>query len=133
MNRMDVEELLRQHAVDGARLDPAPPETSDRLTDDPHVRARFRADAWRPCCVCDIDYRTSRVIDFPGYGPRWVDLCRDHSLAVAKPALPTMPTTVEGAFEDIREIAAKLGLTMRPVSQEEWLEMGRRARQRRDQ
>ncbi|MET9454479.1 hypothetical protein ABZY05_05225 [Streptomyces canus] len=133
MDRMDVEELLRQHAVDGSGLDPAPPETGDRLTDDPQVRARYRADAWRPCCVCGTDYRTSRVIDFPGCGPRWVDLCRDHSLAVRKPALPTMPATVEGAFADIREAAAKLGLTMRRVSHEEWLEMGRRARQRRDQ
>jgi hypothetical protein len=133
VNHMDVEELLRRHAVDGASLDPAPPETGDRLTDDPHVRARFRADAWRPCCVCGTDYRTSRVIDFPGLGPRWVDLCRDHSLAVRKPALPTMPSTVEGAFEDIREVAAGLGLTMRTVSQEEWQEMGRRARQHRDQ
>jgi hypothetical protein len=130
---MDVGELLKQHAVDGAHLDPAPPETGDRLKDDPWVRARYRADARRPCCVCGTGYRTSRVIDFPGYGPRWVDLCRDHSLAVRKPALPTMPATVEGAFEDIREIAAKMGLTMRPVSHEEWLEMGRRARQRRDQ
>ena len=133
MDRIDVGDLLKQHAVDGARLDPAPPETGDRLTDDPHVRARYRADAWRPCCVCGIDYRTSRVIDFPDYGPRWVDLCRDHSLAVRRPALPTMPATVEGAFADIREIAAKYGLTMRTVSQEEWQEMGRRARQRRDQ
>ncbi|MFE3033055.1 hypothetical protein ACFXKY_15595 [Streptomyces canus] len=133
MDRMDVEELLRRHAVDGAGLDPAPPETGDRLTDDPHVRARFRADAWRPCCVCGIDYRTCRVIDFPGYGPRWVDLCRDHSLAVTKPALPTMPTTVEGAFADIREIVAKYGLTMRPISHEEWLEMGHRVRRHREQ
>ena len=132
MDRIDVGDLLKRHAVDGARLDPAPPETGDRLTDDPHVRARYRADAWRPCCVCGIDYRTSRVIDFPDYGPRWVDLCRDHSLAVRRPALPTMPATVEGAFADIREIAAKYGLTMRTVSQEEWLEMGRAARQRRD-
>ena len=133
MDRIDVGDLLKQHAVDGARLDQAPPETGDRLTDDPPVRARYRADAWRPCCVCGIDYRTSRVIDFPGYGPRWVDLCRDHSLAVRRPALATMPTTVEGAFADIREVAAKFGLTMRTVSQEEWLEMGRAARQRRGQ
>ncbi|WP_329228914.1 hypothetical protein [Streptomyces canus] len=45
MDRMDVEELLRQHTVDGGCLDPAPPETGDRLTDDPQVRARYRADA----------------------------------------------------------------------------------------
>lgn len=110
---MDVEELLQQHAVDGARLDPAPPETGDRLTYDPQVRARYRADAWRPCCVCGTDYRTSRVIDFPGCGPRWVDLCRDHSLAVRKPALPTMPATVEGAFADIRKPHPRLPLLIR--------------------
>jgi hypothetical protein len=44
-----------------------------------------------------------------------------------------MPTTVEGAFADIKEIAAKYGLTMRTVSPEEWQEMGRRARRRPDQ
>lgn len=98
MDRMNVDELLKQHAIDGRCLDPAPPETGDRLTDDPRGRARYRADAWRPCCVCGTDCRTSRVIDFPGCGPRWVDLCRDHSLAVSKPALPTMPTTVEGGI-----------------------------------
>jgi hypothetical protein len=130
---INIEDLLRQHAVNGAHLDPAPRETGDRLTDDLQVRTRYRADAWRPCCVCGIDYRTSRVIDFPGYGPRWVDLCRDHSLAVRKPALPTMPATVEGAFADIREVAATFGLTMLPVSHEEWRKIGRRARLRRDQ
>jgi hypothetical protein len=130
---IDIEGLLRQHAVDGTGLDPAPPETGYRIKDDPKLRARYRANVWRPCCVCGLDYRTSRPIDFPGHGPRRVDLCRDHSLAVRQPALPTMPTTVEGAFTDIREIAAKYGLTMRTVSHEEWQEMGRRARRRRDQ
>ncbi|MFJ1973107.1 hypothetical protein ACIO93_31060 [Streptomyces sp. NPDC087903] len=70
MDRMDVEELLRQHAVDGARLDPAPPETGDRLKDDPEIRTRY---------------------------------------------------------------LAKYGLTTRTVSDEEWQEMRRRARRRRDQ
>ena len=44
-----------------------------------------------------------------------------------------MPTTVEGAFADIGEIAAKYGLTMRTVSHEAWREIGRRARRRGDQ
>jgi hypothetical protein len=46
---IDIEDLLRQHAVYGAGLDPAPPETGDRIKDDPEVRARYCVDAWRPC------------------------------------------------------------------------------------
>jgi hypothetical protein len=84
-------------------------------------------------CVCGLDYRTSRPIDFPGYGPCWVDLCCDHSLAVRRPAKPTMPTTVEGAYADIRVVAAKYGLTMRSISHEGWQEIGRRVRRPRGQ
>lgn len=74
----------------------------ERIKDDPEIRARYRADAGRPCCVCGLDDRTSRAIDFSGYGPRWVDFWRDHSLAVTLLALPTMPATAAGAFADIR-------------------------------
>ncbi|MEU0944732.1 hypothetical protein ABZ379_18320 [Streptomyces canus] len=45
MERIDVEDLLRPHSVDGPHLDTAPLETGDRLADDPEVRARFRAGA----------------------------------------------------------------------------------------
>ncbi|MFE2303286.1 hypothetical protein ACFXAW_34410 [Streptomyces sp. NPDC059445] len=41
MDLIDIVDLLRQHAVDGADLDPAPPETGDRIKDDPEIRARY--------------------------------------------------------------------------------------------
>ncbi|MFF4500356.1 hypothetical protein [Streptomyces sp. NPDC001401] len=73
---------------------------------------------------------SARVYDSPDHGPRWVDLCLPHMVLTSKPA-PRMPTTWEGIFADLREVTAELGLTMCPVSPQEWEEKGRRAALRR--
>jgi hypothetical protein len=95
-----VDELLARHAVDSSRLDPAPADPSRAQT-----RARYALHLEKPCTVCgkEEDCRTSRVIVFPDAGPRWVDLCRDHSLATMPPW--TGPTTMEGILADLRAVA----------------------------
>ena len=99
---MTVGELLARHAVDPARLDPAPAAPSRAQT-----RARYALHLEKPCSACgkEEDCRTSRVVDFPDAGPRWVDLCRDHSLATMPPW--TGPTTVEGILADLRAVAGQ--------------------------
>jgi hypothetical protein len=100
--RMTVDELLARHAVDPDRLDPAPASPSRAQT-----MARYALHREKPCSACgkEEDCRTSRVVDFPGRGPRWVDLCREDSLAT----MPrwTGPTTIEGILADLRQAAAE--------------------------
>lgn len=96
---MDVEDLLRQHAVDGAHLDAAPPETGDRLMDDREVRAGFRADAWRPCdavhhAMLGIAHlhkpRTRRMAVWPAPRPTPPSQLEDHyGAAGLHPCIPT--------------------------------------------
>jgi hypothetical protein len=106
--RMTVDELLASYAVDPARLDPAPAEPSRAQT-----AARYALHLEKPCSACGKteDCRTSRSIPFPGHGPRWVDLCRDHSLA----AMPqwTGPATIEGVLADLRQAVAGRGAGLR--------------------
>ncbi|MEV6057772.1 hypothetical protein [Streptomyces sp. NPDC052107] len=93
---MTVNELLARHAVDPARLDPAPAEPSRA-----EMRARYALHWTLPCTACGMtqDCRTSRSILFPRQGHRWVDLCRDDSLAT----MPrwTGPTTIEGILAEL--------------------------------
>lgn len=100
---MTVEELLAAHGVDLAALDPAPakPDRAQR-------RARYALHLELPCTACgkEEDTRTSRVIDLPEAGPRWVDLCREHSLATMAPWRG--PSTLEGVLKDFREVVAEV-------------------------
>jgi hypothetical protein len=55
--------------------------------------------------MCGDDYRTAHVVTFPKEGPRWVDLCREHTIATMEPWRG--PSTVEGILADLREVAAE--------------------------
>lgn len=98
---MTVEELLAAHGVNPATLDPAPAEP-DRA----QRRARYALHLESPCTACgkEEDSRTSHAITFPEHGPRWIDLCREHSLATMGPWRG--PSTVEGVLADFREVVA---------------------------
>ncbi|MFI6360169.1 hypothetical protein ACIBJF_48315 [Streptomyces sp. NPDC050743] len=109
IERMTVDDLLACHAVNPARLDPAPADPSRAQT-----RARYALHLERPCSACgkEEDCRTSRVIIFPDAGPRWVDLCRDDSLAT----MPrwTGPTTIEGILADLHWAAGTMSFMDEP-------------------
>ncbi|MGW2523952.1 hypothetical protein ACWC09_44620 [Streptomyces sp. NPDC001617] len=124
--RMELGELLREQDVDWQALDSAPAKpTRDEQID--RVRRLV------PCSVCGELAGVARVHDSPEGGSRWVDLCMPHAVLTWPPA-PGMPTTWEGIFADLRDMAAELGLTMRPISEGEfqessrcaWLRLGRR-------
>ncbi|MFG2025388.1 hypothetical protein [Streptomyces sp. NPDC048825] len=74
-DRLNLNDLLRQHRVDLAGLDPAPAEPSlqDRLD-------RVCGTTPPPCTLCGVVSPTCRIIATP-HGPRWVDLCAEHGLA----------------------------------------------------
>ena len=124
--RMTLAELFRRHGVDPETLPQAPPSPPDSL-----VRTRITQAPLQPCAACGEDSAHVRVRDF-GDGPRWVDLCWEHGWATVEPA-PGMPTTLEGILADAREVAAELGLELRPISPQEFQEMADRARERRGQ
>ena len=111
---MDVHELLAQHALDPTTLEPAPAEPT-RV----QVKARYDFLHTRACTACgkEEDSRTSRVAVFPEAGPRWVDLCREHTLATMAPWRG--PSTTEGILADLREVAAQVGLPLRLWTDEE--------------
>lgn len=100
---MNVTDLLAEHGVDPNTLEPAPAEPAGK-----EFSARIARWPLKPCSVCGDDCRTAQVLHFPEYGHRWVDLCRNHSLATWQPA-PRMPSTVEGIIADLREVAAEVG------------------------
>ncbi|MFG2789998.1 hypothetical protein [Streptomyces sp. NPDC048419] len=123
--RMELGELLRQQRIDLSTLEhaPASPTARERA-----LRVK-RPPPW-PCVVCGNEGAISRPYTSPEHGPRWVDLCMPHAILTWPPA-PGMPTTTAGILADLQEVAAERGLTVRILSEEEFEEMGRRARERR--
>jgi len=101
-----VDELLAHHGIAPAYLEPAPADAARR-----EVIDRICAAPARACSVCGEPSPTARIVDFPGYGRRWVDLCSGHSKAVMQPWRG--PTTVEGILADLREVAAEMGAPLR--------------------
>ncbi|WP_217236031.1 hypothetical protein [Streptomyces sp. AC555_RSS877] len=114
MDSTTVDQLLAAHSVDPTLLDPGPADPDRAQT-----RARYAGLHLRPCSACgkEEDCRTARVIVFPEAGPRWVDLCRDDSLAVMGPWRG--PTTWEGILADVREVTAEMGLPLRVYTDKE--------------
>jgi hypothetical protein len=118
---MGLGELLRQEHVDISALDRAPDEPTPR---ERTLRIRRRT-RWL-CAVCGARGSFSRPYNSPEHGPRWVDLCAPHAILTWPPS-PRVPTTYAEIFADLQEVAAERGFTLRFLSEEEFLEMGRRA------
>ncbi|MFJ5036027.1 hypothetical protein ACIQB5_50585 [Streptomyces sp. NPDC088560] len=113
-DHITVDELLARHTVNPSRLELASSEVSGR-----DVRARLREPVVRPCVVCGDDYRSTEMVTFPGRGPRWVDLCREHTIATMGPWRG--PSTVEGILADLRKVVAELAAgTGRPTRVRIW-------------
>ncbi|MFE1075174.1 hypothetical protein ACFW5W_28645 [Streptomyces sp. NPDC058783] len=100
---MEPADLLDQHGIDPADLEaaPLPPARQETLT-------RIQEVPPRPCVVCADAAATARAVCFAGTGPRWVDLCWDHGMAVRPRS--RHPGTLEGIAEDLRAAAREAGL-----------------------
>ncbi|QFX79511.1 hypothetical protein [Streptomyces sp. SYP-A7193] len=100
---MEPADLLTRHAIAPERLDhaPAPPALVQALT-------RVQEVPSRPCAVCGAPVATARAVVFPEAGPRWVDLCWDHGMAVRR--RHRLPQTLEGIAADLRDAAREAGL-----------------------
>jgi hypothetical protein len=109
---VDLDDLLREHGIDVARLEPAPPGAVRR-----DVVARVCEVPPRPCSVCGEPAATARLLDGAGDGRRWIDLCWPHGRATA----PRWrgPTTVKGIVADLREAAAEARVPLRLWTEEE--------------
>lgn len=106
---MDAD-LLRTLGIDPATLDPAPPWAPYRGT------STARLDGGHRCACCGQPARATRVVDVPGCGPRWLDTCRTHFLAVTRLLPSRMPSTVEGIVADLRAAAREAGASLTVVT-----------------
>ncbi|MFD8771483.1 hypothetical protein [Streptomyces sp. NPDC059916] len=103
---MNVTDLLLRLGLDPADLKPAPSraanaqDAAERLGPEP-----------LPCAACGTPARSTRIIDTPGHGRRWLDLCRDCMLATADPRRPTVP--LADTLAVLRDAAEEAGLTVR--------------------
>lgn len=71
-------ETLAYLGIDPAALDPGP----DDLVHAPGWRERVPPSPTpKPCSACGLPAMTTRLLLLPGFGPRWVDECRDHMIA----------------------------------------------------
>ncbi|MGA5183058.1 hypothetical protein ACPCBF_25290 [Streptomyces pseudogriseolus] len=103
---MEPAELLARHGIAPGALEQAPAPPARRPTID-----RVLAMPPRPCSACGDTSVTARAVTFAGAGPRWVDLCRDHALAVWRSS--RVPPTLVEIAADLRAAAEAAGLVLR--------------------
>ncbi len=101
---MEPSELLARHGVAPVLLEPAPAPPARRATFD-----RVAAMPPRACSACGAMSVTARAVTLAGAGPRWVDLCRDHALAVRRPFRG--PATLTGLAADLRAVVQEAGIS----------------------
>ncbi|MFH9067607.1 hypothetical protein ACH4GM_41435 [Streptomyces coeruleorubidus] len=95
---MNIGEAARKLGVDAAALCPASAEP--RFTE---VRERMQQEP--SCSACGQPSRTTGIVRDRVHGPRWLDRCRDCSLATP----PILRRPLSQAITDIRETAAEVG------------------------
>ncbi len=100
---MEPADLLDQHGIEPADLEAASAPPARR-----EILARVQEMPPRACVVCGDQAATVRIVSFPTAGPRWVDLCWDHGMAVRRRS--RLPATVEGIAADLRAAAREAGL-----------------------
>ncbi|WP_405476368.1 hypothetical protein [Streptomyces sp. NBC_00009] len=109
---MDVTEMLQVLGVDPAQLPPAPSSTATAA----EAFARIGRTP-QPCVSCGRPATATSVADVPGFGPRWIDKCTPHMIAVTKKsgvgvpeseALLTLRDAVRQAGVDAALLAAPL-------------------------
>ncbi|MGW6481294.1 hypothetical protein ACWGDS_25935 [Streptomyces sp. NPDC055059] len=105
---MHVTDLLRLLALDPADLKPAP----DRPATQQDAAARLGPTPGPVSCVaCGTPARSTRIIDAPEHGRRWLDLCRDCMLATADRGRPAVPLADTVAV--LRAAAEEAGVAVR--------------------
>ncbi|MFB7711617.1 hypothetical protein [Streptomyces sp. NPDC056105] len=105
---MNVTDLLLRLGLDPADLKPGP----QRPANQEDAAARLGPTPGPvPCVACGTPARSTRIIDTPSHGRRWLDLCRDCMLATADPRRPTVPLAATLAV--LREAAEEAGVTVR--------------------
>ncbi|MEU5143705.1 hypothetical protein [Streptomyces sp. NPDC021139] len=100
---MEPADLLKQHGIEPGTLEaaPAPPARRETLV-------RVQETPPRPCAACGAPAATTRAVAFLGAGPRWVDLCWNHGMAVRRRS--RLPATLEGIAADLRAAALEAGV-----------------------
>lgn len=73
-------ETLAHFGIDPDALEPGP----DDLVNAPGWRERVAVSSSRkPCSACGAPAMSTRLVPLAGFGPRWVDSCRDCMIAAS--------------------------------------------------
>ena len=109
---MDVTDMLQILSVNPGQLPPAPGPTPSSA----EAYARVGRNP-QPCVACGRPATATSVADIPGFGPRWIDKCTPHMIAVTKKtsaaapeseALATLRNAVRQAGVDTALLTAPL-------------------------
>ncbi|MER7201837.1 hypothetical protein CG723_41455 [Streptomyces sp. CB01635] len=100
---MDVTEMLQVLGLDPAQLSPAPSSTARAANGFARIGRTPQ-----PCVSCGRPATTTSVADIPGFGPRWIDKCTPHMIAVTKRGSTAAPE-VE-AMAALRDVVRQAGV-----------------------
>jgi hypothetical protein len=113
---MDVTEMLQVLGVDPAQLPPAP--SSPARAEEAFARI---GRAPQPCVSCGRPATATSVADIPGFGPRWIDKCTPHMMAVTKKDSAAAPESEAlAALRDaVRQAGVDAALLTAPLTEAE--------------
>lgn len=113
---MDVTEMLRILSVDPGQLPPALGPTPSSA----EAFARVGRNPM-PCVACGRPATATSVTDIPGFGPRWIDKCTPHMIAVTKKDSSAAPESeaLAALREAVRQVGADTVLHTAPRTEAE--------------
>lgn len=113
---MDVTEMLQVLGLDPAQLPPAPSSTATAE----EAFARIGRTP-QPCVSCGRPATATSVADVPGFGPRWIDKCTPHMIAVTKTGSAAAPEseTLASLRSAVRQVGVDTALLTTPLTEAE--------------
>ncbi|MCX4648136.1 MULTISPECIES: hypothetical protein [unclassified Streptomyces] len=112
---MDASSTLRILNVDPRQLPPAPATTSGA-----EAFARI-SHTPQPCVACGRPATTTRIVEVPQTGSRWIDTCTPHMIATTKTAATRAPESqVLASLRDaVRHAGIEAALLTAPLTEAE--------------
>ncbi|MFC9460005.1 hypothetical protein ACFWN5_03570 [Streptomyces sp. NPDC058430] len=113
---MQIDDMLRILNVEPAQLPPA--RSSPARAEEAFARVGRTA---QPCVSCGQPVTATRIVDVPDGGPRWVDTCTPHMIAITKTAATGAPEseTLATLRAAVRQASVDAALLTAPLAEAE--------------